>query len=51
MWDPAVSSSDYVIGYEDRFKGVAYHPNIHRWYFDMNARGQRDAASCLEKRS
>ena len=26
MWDPSVSSGDYVIGYEDRFKGVKETP-------------------------
>jgi len=26
MWDPAVSKEDYVIGYEDRFKGVKEMP-------------------------
>ena len=28
MWDTSASSSDYMIGYEDRFKGVARYPNI-----------------------
>jgi uncharacterized protein (UPF0248 family) len=26
MWDPSLNSSDYVIGYEDRFKGVKETP-------------------------
>jgi uncharacterized protein (UPF0248 family) len=26
MWDPSVNSVDYVIGYEDRFKGVKEIP-------------------------
>ena len=30
MWDPSISRGDYVIGYEDRFKGVKEVP-LESW--------------------
>lgn len=41
MWDPTVSSTDYVIGYEDRFKGKMFFPfnvSISIWIYVLGVK-------------
>jgi hypothetical protein len=46
MWDPAVSKEDYVIGYEDRFKGVKETP-LTSWKREVEDEAFVRVSPCL----